>query len=144
LKLFQERNLFLRGIIPRLGFDTATVYYDRAERFAGESKYPLSKMLGLAIDGITSFSTTPLRWVSYFGAITCAMSLIVSLWVLVVRLTGHGVPGWASILLPLLLLGGGQIICLGVIGSYVGRLYQEVKGRPRYIIDQVAQDSETP
>lgn len=142
LQQFDERNLFLRGIVPLLGFDTATVYYDRAERFAGESKYPVSKMLAFALDGITSFSTMPLRWVSIFGAATFAISLVVSLWVLVIRLTGSGVPGWASTLLPLLLLGGGQIICLGVVGSYVGRLYQEVKRRPRYIVEQVARDDE--
>jgi glycosyltransferase involved in cell wall biosynthesis len=138
LKEFREVNLYLRGIVPLIGFRSAVVYYDRAERFAGESKYPLKKMLGLALDAVTSFSAVPLRLISLLGLAVFLGTVIVSLWVLWVRLfTDRAVPGWASTVLPLYFIGGVQIFCIGIIGEYLGKIYSEVKGRPRYVIDKI-------
>ncbi|MDH4229253.1 MAG: glycosyltransferase family 2 protein [Nitrospirota bacterium] len=138
LKQFGEVNLFLRGIIPALGFTTATVHYDRTERLAGESKYPLRRMIALALNGITSFSVVPLRMITFTGLTIFLLSLFVSAWVIWVRMVSERVvPGWASNLLPIIFLGGIQLLCLGVLGEYLGRIYTEVKRRPRFIIDQV-------
>lgn len=138
LARYEEVNLYLRGIVPLLGFRSTTVEYDRVARFAGESKYPLRKMLGLAVDGITSSSIVPLRVVSALGFAVSVSTLFVSLWVLWVRLfTERAAPGWASTLLPIYLLGGIQILCLGMIGEYVGKTYSEAKRRPRYVIERV-------
>ncbi|WP_367026973.1 glycosyltransferase family 2 protein [Methylococcus sp. ANG] len=146
LREFGEVNLFLRGIIPKLGFNTATVYYDRAERIAGESKYPLRKMLGLALQGVTSFSVFPLRVITFLGFLISAVSFLVVCWVLWVRfVAGEAVPGWSSILLPMSLLGGIQLLSLGVIGEYLGKIYLETKRRPRYFIQEVvARDDQEP
>lgn len=139
LSRYEEVNLFLRGIIPTIGFSTSEVYYDRAERFAGESKYPLKKMLALAVDGITSFSAVPLRFIAGVGFMIFIFSMLISLWALGVRLfTDDAIPGWASSVLPMYLLGGIQILSLGVIGEYVSKVYMETKRRPRYFIERAA------
>lgn len=138
LSRYSEVNLFLRGIIPQLGFTTATVPYDRAERFAGESKYPLSKMLALAVNGITSFSVVPLRIFAALGLIICVFSAAMIAWVLFGSLVLHDViPGWASSVLPVYFLGGVQLFGIGVIGEYVGKIYLETKRRPRFLIQEV-------
>lgn len=134
---FGEVNLFLRGIIPQLGFKTAEVYYERAERFAGESKYPLGKMLTLAWDGLTSFSSTPLRWITVFGFLVSVLSFAVGAWALIAVLIGdQTIPGWASTVIPVYFLGGIQLLSLGIIGEYVSKIYLESKRRPRFIIEK--------
>ena len=142
---YAEVNMFLRGIIPLLGFPAATVYYDRGERFAGVSKYPLRRMLGLAIDGITSFSVVPLRLVTALGFIVCLLSAVMIAWVaygaFVVNATA---PGWASTVLPVYLLGGIQLLALGILGEYVAKIYLETKRRPRYLIERVTRSAALP
>jgi glycosyltransferase involved in cell wall biosynthesis len=138
---YPETNLFLRGLIPQLGFRTARVLYDRRLRLAGHTKYPLGRMLGLGIDGITSFSAVPLRMIAATGALLFLFSMGVSLWVLGVKLfTDHAVPGWASTTLPIYALGGVQLLSLGLVGEYVAKIYVEVKRRPRYIIERMTSD----
>lgn len=138
LKQYEEVNLFLRGIIPTIGFPSSTVEYDRAARFAGESKYPLKKMLALAADGITSFSAVPLRLIAGLGFLIFLMSLGLSFWVFFVKLfTDNATPGWASSVLPMYLLGGIQLLSIGVLGEYIAKMYMETKKRPRYILDKV-------
>jgi polyisoprenyl-phosphate glycosyltransferase len=134
---YREVNLFLRGIFPMMGFPNAKVFYQRHERMAGESKYPLRKMLHLAMDGITSFSNRPLKWISFIGLIIFIISLILSVWVLWVVVTGRSVPGWASITLPIYFIGGIQLLSLGIIGEYVSKIYLESKQRPQYHIEKV-------
>lgn len=142
LKQFREVNLFLRGIVPLIGYRSSIVTYERTARFAGESKYPLRKMLGLALDAVTSFSVTPLRIIALIGFLVFIFTVIMSAYVLWVRLfTEQGVPGWASTLLPLYFLGGVQILCLGVIGEYLGKLYAESKDRPRFFVEEVTSGS---
>ena len=137
LAQFDEVNLFLRGIIPQLGFRTAEVRYARAERYAGESKYPLSKMLSLAWNGLTSFSAGPLRWITMFGIIVSAFSFAVGGWVLLRSVFfGGNVPGWASTVIPVYFLGGIQLLGIGIIGEYISKIYLETKRRPRYIIEK--------
>jgi polyisoprenyl-phosphate glycosyltransferase len=137
LRGYREVNLYLRGIVPLLGFRTAKVEYDRKERFAGETKYPLSKMIRLALNAITSFSTVPLQIISMAGFVIFACAMAIAAWVLWVSLfTSRAVPGWASIVLPMLILGGGQIMSIGIVGVYLGKIYVEVKSRPRYFIDK--------
>lgn len=136
LREFGEVNLFLRGIIPQLGFRTAKVEYDRKPRLAGESKYPLRRMLGLAIDGITSFSTRPLRWISIAGLVISALSFLLAAWALVSHSLNFAVPGWASTVIPLYFLGGIQLLSIGVIGEYIGKIYMESKRRPRFIVEE--------
>ena len=137
LKEFREVNLFLRGIIPLLGFRSTSVTYDRTRRFAGESKYPLRKMLTLAVDGVTSFSAVPLRLITILGVVIFLGSMLIALWALWVRLVGDSaVPGWASTVIPFYFLGGVQLFCIGVIGEYLGKVFEEVKGRPRYFIEE--------
>ncbi|HEY0340025.1 MAG TPA: glycosyltransferase family 2 protein [Steroidobacteraceae bacterium] len=137
LKSFREVNLFLRGMVPLIGLKSAIVYYTRSERFAGESKYPLRKMLALALDAVTSFSVAPLRLITGIGFLVFLLSGAMGLWTLWVRLfTDRAVPGWTSTLLPIYLLGGIQILCTGVLGEYLGKVYQETKARPRYIIEK--------
>lgn len=137
LKSFREVNLFLRGLVPLIGFKSAIVYYTRRERLAGESKYPPRKMLALALDAVTSFSVAPLRFITGLGFLVFLLSAAMGAWTLWVKFfTTHAVPGWTSVLLPIYLLGGLQIFCLGVIGEYLGKVYQETKARPRYIIEK--------
>jgi hypothetical protein len=136
LEQYRESNLFLRGIMPLLGFPTATVQYDRLERKAGTSKYPFFRMLGLAIDAITSFSNRPLRLISLLGLLTFGITLLLSAWVLLVFIQGKTVPGWASITLPVYFIAGVQLLCLGIIGEYVSKIYLETKRRPLYHVEQ--------
>ncbi len=133
---FQEVNLFLRGLVPLVGFQSTTVSYSRAERLAGESHYPLKKMLGLAADGITSLSVKPLRLITSFGVIVAVISFIGCLWALITALCGAAVPGWASMTCIVCFVSGVQLISLGVIGEYIGKIYLETKRRPRYIISE--------
>lgn len=136
LRQYPESNLFLRGIVPLLGLRTATVTYARAARTAGRSKYPARRMLGFAWEGITSFSVAPLRLVAALGVLIALGSLAVTAWALVVKFSsGTAVPGWASTVVPMYFLGGVQILCLGVIGEYVGKIYLESKRRPRYAVE---------
>lgn len=138
LKEFGEVNLFLRAIIPQLGFSYALVYYDRSERFAGESKYPLKKMLSFAWQGITSFSVLPLRFITALGLLVSLISFLITAWAIGVRLFTHdAIPGWASTVLPIYFLGGIQLLCLGIMGEYLGKTYAETKRRPRYIIEKI-------
>lgn len=131
---FHEVNIFLRGMVPLVGFKSTSVYYDRAERIAGESHYPLKKMLALAFDGITSLSVKPIRMISGAGVIISALSFIGILWAMIQALMGHVVAGWASTICIVCFMGGIQLLCLGVIGEYIGKIYMETKARPRYII----------
>jgi len=145
LREYGESNFFLRGIIPQLGFPSATVYYDRAERFAGESKYPLSKMLAFAWQGITSFSAAPLRMITGLGLLISLGSFAISAWALWVKLfSEHAVPGWASTVVPIYLLGGVQLLCVGIIGEYLAKIYLETKQRPRYFIEKTAGEPQRP
>ena len=145
LREYREVNLYLRGIIPLLGFRTTTVEYARKERLAGESKYPLGKMIKLALQAITSFSTVPLQMITITGFLVFAGAMAVSAWVLWGRLfTDDAIPGWASTVLPIMMLGGIQILSIGVIGAYLGKIYSEVKSRPRYVIDKVTQPATPP
>ncbi|GGB67995.1 putative glycosyltransferase YkoT [Flavobacterium suaedae] len=136
LSQFNEVNLFLRGIIPSIGFKNDVVYYDRLERMAGESKYPLKKMLTFAWNGITSFSTFPLKIVTRIGVIIFICCLFMSVYALYSLSMGNTVPGWVSTVLPMYFLGGIQLLCIGIAGEYIGKIYAEVKQRPRYIIDK--------
>lgn len=133
---YKEANLFLRGIVPLLGFKSAKVYYDRKERAAGESKYPLPKMLALALDGITSFSVKPIRLITAIGFISSLISFLAAVYVLVQKFSADPVGGWASIMISLWFIGGLLLISIGLIGEYVGKIYEEVKGRPRYILEE--------
>ncbi len=133
---FKEVNLFLRGIIPMIGLKTATVEYVRNERFAGESKYPLGKMISFAIEGITSCSVKPLRMITMVGLLTCLASIIYLIFVIAGYFTGGTMPGWATMIVLLCFFGGLQIFCMGIIGEYIGKIYNEVKQRPRFIIQE--------
>lgn len=136
LKHYAEVNLFLRGIVPLLGYRSEIVYYDRASRFAGVSKYPLRKMVGLALNGVTSFSVVPLRIITFAGIAIFLGSLAMTLWAFWIKFVGNrAVPGWASVVLPIYFLGGIQILAIGVLGEYLGKTYIEVKSRPRYFIE---------
>ena len=139
LMTYGERNLFLRGMVRTLGFPQAMVYYDRGERFAGESKYPLRKMLAFAIDGITSFSVRPLRLISIVGLSFMLVALAVIVYGLVAWLCGQTIQGWTSLLVSLWFIGGAILVALGVIGEYVGKIYAEVKRRPRYFIEDTTE-----
>ena len=136
LEDFREVNLFLRGIVPLLGFKTATVEYERAERFAGESKYPLKKMINFAIDGITSFSVKPLRIVTNLGLLVSLISLLVAVYAVIVHLLGQTVAGWTFTTISVWFIGGVQMLSVGVVGEYIGKIYNEVKARPRFIIEK--------
>ena len=133
---FKERNLFLRGLVPLIGYNTTCVYYDRAERFAGESKYPLKKMISFAFDGITSFSIKPVHMVLYLGLFFLLIAMGILLWVLYCYLLNKVVPGWSSLILSLWFCSGCVLTGLGIIGEYIGKIYIEVKGRPRFNIDR--------
>lgn len=133
---FKEVNLFLRGMIPLVGFKSSTVYYKRHERMAGNSHYPLSKMLALALNGITSLSVKPLRLITSLGIVVSLLSFIGTVWAIFSQLLGSTITGWASMTCIICFLGGIQLICLGVIGEYIGKIYMETKHRPRYIISE--------
>ena len=131
---FREVNLYLRGMVPLVGFKSTVVTYERHERIAGESHYPLSKMLGLAFDGITSLSVKPIRFITGFGVLVAAVSFLGVVWAIIEALLGATVSGWASTTCIICFVSGVQLICLGVIGEYIGKIYMETKRRPRYII----------
>lgn len=133
---FREVNLYLRGMVPLVGFRSATVGYERHERIAGESHYPLKKMLGLAFDGITSLSVKPIRLISAFGLLVSVLAFVGILWSVITALTGHAVSGWASTACLVCFMGGIQALFLGVIGEYIGKIYLEVKNRPRFILSE--------
>lgn len=136
LAQFDEVNLFLRGLVPLVGFRSSSVYYERHERLAGESHYPLKKMLSFAFDGITSLSVKPIRLITALGFFISLCSFIGILWVLLTKLFGVAVSGWASMTCAIFFMGGVQLLCLGVIGEYIGKIYNEAKGRPRFIIGE--------
>lgn len=136
LLAFKERNLFLRGMVPLVGYDSAKVYYARKERFAGKSKYPLSKMLHFALDGITSFSIAPIHLILYLGMLTVIFSVIMMIYTLVEKINGHIVSGWASLMISIWFLGGVQLISISIIGEYIGKIFSEVKHRPRFNIEE--------
>jgi glycosyltransferase involved in cell wall biosynthesis len=133
---FTEVNLYLRGIFPSMGFNTAIVYYNRKKRMAGTTKYPFKKMVSLALDGITSFSIVPLRMITMIGFIVFLACVVLIIYALIGYFHNRTVPGWFSTVLPFYFLGGIQILCIGIIGEYLGKIYKEVKRRPRYIIDE--------
>ena len=133
---FREVNLYLRGLVPLVGFRSTTVSYSRAERIAGESHYPLKKMLGLAINGITSLSVKPLQMIMGFGIFVAVVSFIGCLWALITAICGKAVAGWASMTCIVCFVSGVQLVCLGIIGEYIGKIYLETKERPRYIISE--------
>ena len=134
---YKETNLFLRGMIPLIGYRTDSVYYDRKERVAGESKYPLKKMLALAFNGISSFSVKPISLILGAGMIIILISVLAAVYALVSYFTGHVVQGWTSLILSIWFLGGVQLFAIGLVGQYIGKIYMEVKGRPRYNIEKV-------
>ncbi len=136
LSEYKEINLFLRGIIPLIGYRSDYVYYERHERFAGESKYPLKKMISFALDGITSFSVKPLKIISNLGLLVSALSVIGLIYALVSYFSGSAVAGWTAIICSIWLIAGLQFLCLGAVGGYVGKIYSEVKARPRYKIEE--------
>ena len=133
---FREVNLFLRGMVPLVGFKSTSVYYERHERVAGESHYPLSKMLALAVNGITSLSVKPIRLITAFGLVVSLLSFIGVIWAVIVALLGQSVDGWASTTAILCFLGGIQLLSVGIIGEYVGKIYLEAKARPRFIVSE--------
>ena len=133
---FKEVNIFLRGMVPLVGFKSTSVYYERAERIAGESHYPLKKMLALAFDGITSLSVKPIRLITGFGALVSVISFVGVIWAVVEAILGSTVAGWASTTSIVCFMGGIQLLCLGVIGEYIGKIYLETKQRPRFIISE--------
>lgn len=133
---FKEVNLYLRGIFPMMGFPSSIVYYERKERIAGTTKYPLRKMMSFAWEGITSFSTFPLRLIFLLGFLIFIISIVLMVWAFIPVLDHKAVPGWASTVLPILFFGGLQMISLGIIGEYLGKIYHEVKERPRFIIEK--------
>ncbi|MDD6060039.1 MAG: glycosyltransferase family 2 protein [Ruminococcus sp.] len=137
---YKEVNLFLRGMVPLIGFKSCNVYYERAERFAGESKYPLKKMLAFAINGITSFSTKPLKMITTLGIVTSMLSIIAFIWAFIAKFAGFAELGWSSTICSIWLIGGLQLFCLGIIGEYVGKIYAEVKQRPRFIVADFLND----
>ena len=138
---FKEVNLFLRGMVPLIGFQNCKVYYERHERAAGESKYPLKKMLSFAINGITSFSTKPLKMITGLGLIMSAVSVVAFIWAFITKIAGFTEHGWSSTMCSIWLIGGLQLFCLGIIGEYIGKIYAEVKQRPRYIIAEFLSDA---
>lgn len=141
---FQEVNLFLRGIVPMIGYSTDVVYYERHERFAGESKYPLKKMLAFAFEGITSLSTKPIRCITGMGLCVVAISIIMLIYSVVRYFQGQTVPGWSSIMVSIWFIGGLLLLSIGIVGEYIGKIYLETKSRPRYIIESMLNQEEVP
>lgn len=138
LMSYPERNLFLRGMVCSMGYSSAVVYYDREKRFAGESKYPFSKMLSFAVDGITSFSVRPLRYIVLLGLLFILISIVAIIYGFLSYLEGDTIPGWTSLLVSIWFIGGMVTTAIGIIGEYVGKIYKEVKRRPRYFVEKVA------
>lgn len=143
LARFRERNLFLRGLVPLIGYQTTCVYYNRSKRWAGESKYPLKKMLDFAIDGITSFSVKPVRMIFWLGCVFILIGIGVTIWTLYTHYIHDTVPGWASLIISIWLVGGFILAALGIVGEYIGKIYIEVKDRPRYNIERTLMRKDT-
>ena len=141
LESFKEVNLFLRGLVPLIGYKSDSVYYERAERFAGESKYPLKKMLSFAFDGITSFSVKPIKVLWSMGLIVCVAAVLAAIYTLVSKFFGYTSDGWASLMCSIWFLGGVQLVSIGIIGEYIGKIYKESKARPRYIIEEYKKEA---
>lgn len=137
LKEFKEVNLFLRGLVPLIGFKSAEVEYERGERFAGESKYPLKKMLAFALDGVTSFSTKPLRFITLTGVLILCASVLALIYIFIKKITAHTVQGWATLMGSVWFLGGLQLFAIGIVGEYISKIYTETKARPAFIIDKL-------
>ena len=137
---FGEVNMFLRGMVPLLGFKTATVYFERGERVAGKSKYPLKKMIAFAMEGVTSFSIKPMRLVFYLGLLCALLGVVMAVYVIASLFGGHSVKGWASTIMSIWLLGGMNLIALGVVGEYIGKIYMETKRRPKFILEAHLKD----
>lgn len=142
LAQYKEVNLFLRGIVPMLGFKTDYVYYERGERTAGESKYPLRKMIAFAWEGVTSLSITPIRFITTLGTTMFAISLIMMVYSIIRKLTGATVVGWSSMIVSLWMIGGLVLLSIGIVGEYIGKIYLETKARPRYIVEETISESE--
>ena len=140
LSEYRERNLFLRGLVPLIGYKSANVYFNREKRFAGESKYPFKKMLNFAVDGVTSFSIQPLRLLIHVGLLFILISIAIFIWVMVRYFGNQVVPGWSSIILSIWFVGGTILMGMGIMGEYIGKMYIEVKDRPRYNIETVLMD----
>jgi len=136
LAQFKEVNLFLRGMVPLLGFKTAEVYYERGERVAGESKYPFKKMVAFAVEGITSFSNRPIRFVTLLGVVCALLGVAMAVYVVASLIGGPSAAGWPSLMMSIWLLGGMQLIALGLIGEYIGKIYMETKRRPKFILEE--------
>lgn len=136
LASFKEVNLFLRGMVPMIGYETAIVEYERNERVAGESKYPLKKMLEFAIEGITSLSVKPLRFITFLGFLIFGISILISIYFFIVHLLGQTVTGWTTIVMSIWIIGGLELLAIGIVGEYIGKVYLEVKERPRFIIEE--------
>lgn len=134
---YKEQNVYIRGMVPLIGFKSEQVFYSRSERIAGESKYPLKKMLALALEGITSLTITPLRLISIVGFLTCGITALAGFYVLIDKLLGNTVEGWTSLMIAIFFLGGVQMLSLGVIGEYVGKIYIESKNRPKFFIEKL-------
>jgi glycosyltransferase involved in cell wall biosynthesis len=144
LRSYKESNIFLRALIPQLGFRTTTVTYDRSSRVAGASKYTFRRMVALALEGITSFSTRPLRYITLLGIIVSICSFTLGIWALVAALFSYStIPGWASTVIPIYVVCGVQLVCLGLMGEYIGKMYHETKRRPRFIIETALLQSDT-
>lgn len=137
---FEERNLFLRGMIPLIGLKSTVVYYERLERVAGKTKYPLKKMLSFAFEGITSFSVKPIKYITTAGFLMFLLSLVILIYAIVQKLRGQAVTGWTSLTISIWFIGGLQLVALGLIGEYIGKIYKEVKRRPLYFIEEIAGD----
>ncbi len=140
LLMYGERNLYLRGLVPMIGYQASCVYYDRRERFAGESKYPVSKMMSLAFDGITSFSTVPLHYILVVGALFVLVAFAIMLWALYSYCIGRTIAGWTSLMMSMWFCFGCVLLAMGIIGEYIGKIYIEVKGRPRFNVESVLMD----
>ena len=140
LSEYKEVNLFLRGIVPMLGFKTDVVYFERAERFAGESKYPLKKMISFAIDGITSFSIKPMRFITGLGVTIFMLSIVMFVYTLIRFFIGETVIGWSSLIISVWAIGGLILLSIGIVGEYIGKIYLETKSRPRYFIEEFLDD----
>ncbi len=140
LAQFKEVNLFLRGTVPMVGYKSTAVYYERSERIAGESHYPFSKMLNLALNGITSLSVKPLRYITGIGIVMSMLSFLIMIYALFAKMFGNTVLGWTSMIAVMCFIGGIQLLCLGIIGEYIGKIYSETKARPRFIIEKTTED----
>lgn len=140
LSKYEENNLFLRGMVPLIGYETDKVYYERKERVAGESKYPLKKMISLALNGITSFSVKPISFITFLGIMIIIFSILAAIYAVASYISGHVVAGWTSLILSIWFIGGVQLLSVGLIGMYIGKIYIEVKRRPRYNVEKFLHD----